>query len=82
MRNIVQELTEAQVIDTDNDSGPDELPEPSNNALSIPIQDLFDFTQSYWVEAYDKLAMRGLQDECDVQPHVRLGVGKARPMKR
>ena len=34
--------------------------------LSIPIRDLFDFTQSYWVEAYDKLAMRGLQDELEL----------------
>ena len=34
--------------------------------LSIPIRDLFDFTQSYWVEVYDKLAMRGLQDELEL----------------
>ena len=34
--------------------------------LSIPIRDLFDFTQSYWVEAYGKLAMQGLQDELEL----------------
>ena len=34
--------------------------------LSIPIRDLFDFTQSYWVEAYDKLAMQGLQDKLEL----------------
>jgi hypothetical protein len=60
MRGIVQELIEA--TETDNDK----LLEPSPDALSIPIRDLFDFTQSYWVEAYDKLAMRGLQDELEL----------------
>jgi len=60
MRGIVQELIKA--AETDNN----ELPEPSPDALSIPIRDLFDFMQSYWVEAYDKLAMRGLQDELEL----------------
>jgi hypothetical protein len=60
MRRIVQELIEA--VETDND----ELPEASLDAFSIPIRDLFDFMQSYWVEAYDKLAMRGLQDELEL----------------
>jgi len=62
MQGIVQKLIDA--VDTDNDS--DEPPEPSTDMLSIPIRDLFDFTQSYWVEAYDKLAMRGLQDELEL----------------
>ena len=62
MQGIVQKLIDA--VDTDNDS--DEPPEPSTNMLSIPIRDLFDFTQSYWVEAYDKLAMWGLQDELEL----------------
>ena len=51
MHGIVQELIKA--VETDNDK----LLEPSTDALSIPIRDLFDFTQSYLVEAYDKLAM-------------------------
>jgi hypothetical protein len=62
MHRIVQELIEA--VDTDNDL--DELPDPCTDVLSIPIRDLFDFTQLYWVEAYDKLAMRGLQDELEL----------------
>ena len=62
MQGIVQKLIDA--VDTDNDS--DEPPEPSTDMISIPIRDLFDFTQSYWVEAYDKLAMRGLQDELEL----------------
>jgi hypothetical protein len=62
MCRIVQGLIEA--VDTDNDL--DEPPEPCADVLSIPIRDLFDFTQSYWVEAYDKLAMRGLQDELEL----------------
>ena len=62
MQGIVQKLIDA--MDTDNDS--DEPPEPSTDMISIPIRDLFDFTQSYWVEAYDKLAMRGLQDEVEL----------------
>ena len=49
---------------TDNDS--DEPPETSTDMLSIPISNLFNFTQSYWVEAYDKLAMWGLQDELEL----------------
>ena len=60
MHRIVQELIEAVEID-DGD-----LPEPLPDALSIPIKDLFDFTKSYWVEAYSKLAMRGLQDELEL----------------
>jgi len=60
MHGIVQELIEAVEIDDD------EPPELSPDALSIPIKDLFDFTQSYWVEAYGKLAMRGLQDELEL----------------
>lgn len=62
MQGIVQKLIDA--VDTDNDS--DEPPEPSTDMLSIPIRDLFIFTQSYWVEAYDKLAMWGLQDELEL----------------
>jgi hypothetical protein len=61
MRRIAQELIEA--VETDNK---EPLPEPSPDALSIPIKDLFNFTQSYWVEAYDKLATRGLQDELEL----------------
>ena len=60
MRRIVQGLMEAVEID---DEDP---PEPSPDVLSIPIKDLFDFTKSYWVEAYSKLAMRGLQDELEL----------------
>ena len=60
MRGIIQELIEAVEID---DKDP---PEPSPDALSIPIKNLFDFTESYWVEAYSKLAMRGLQDELEL----------------
>jgi hypothetical protein len=60
MRAIIQELIEA--VELDNE----EPPEPSPNALSIPIKDLFDFTQSYWVDSYSKLAMRGLQDELEL----------------
>lgn len=60
MRGIIQELIEA--VELDNE----EPPEPSPNALSIPIKDLFDFTQSYWVDSYSKLAMRGLQDELEL----------------
>ena len=62
MQGIVQKLIDA--VDTDNDS--DEPPEPSTDMISIPIRDLFDFTQSYWVEAYGKLAMQGLQDELEL----------------
>jgi len=54
MCRIVQELIEA--IKTDDNKPP----EPSSDALSIPIKDIFDFIQLYWVEAYDKLAMQGL----------------------
>jgi hypothetical protein len=57
MHGIAQELIEA----VENDD--DEAPAPSPNVLSIPIRDLFNFTQPYWVEAYDKMAMQGLQDE-------------------
>ena len=39
---------------------------PSTQSLSIPIKDLFDFTLPYWVEAYEKLAMRGLQEELEL----------------
>ncbi len=60
MRGIIQQLIEA--VELDNE----EPPEPSPNALSIPIKDLFDFTQSYWVDSYSKLAMRGLQDELEL----------------
>jgi hypothetical protein len=60
LRSIIHELIEAAEADDD------EPPEPSSDVLSIPIKDLFDFTQSYWVEAYDKLAMRGLQDELEL----------------
>jgi hypothetical protein len=60
MRGIIQELIEAVEIDDE------EPPEPNPEALSIPIKDLFDFSQSYWVEAYGKLAMRGLQDELEL----------------
>ena len=55
MHRIVQELMDA--VDTDNDFDSDEPPKPSSDMLSIPIRDLFNFTESYWVEAYDKLAM-------------------------
>ncbi|KAH9029946.1 ribonuclease H-like domain-containing protein [Lactarius pseudohatsudake] len=63
MRGIAQELIDA--VETDDSAEP---PEPSSNVLrlSIPIRNLFDFTQSYWVEAYEKLAMRGLQDELEL----------------
>jgi hypothetical protein len=60
MHGIIQELIEA--VETDDE----ELPVPSPNALSISIRDLFDFMQLYWVEAYGKLAMRGLQDELEL----------------
>jgi len=60
MRGIIRELIDA--VELDNE----ELPEPSPNALSIPVKDLFDFTQSYWVDSYSKLAMRGLQDELEL----------------
>ena len=60
MRGIIQQLIEA--VELDNE----EPPESSPNALSIPIKDLFDFTQSYWVDSYSKLAMRGLQDELEL----------------
>ena len=60
MRGIIQQLVEA--VELDNE----EPPEPSPNALSIPIKDLFDFTQLYWVDSYSKLAMRGLQDELEL----------------
>jgi hypothetical protein len=60
LRGIIQELIEA--VELDNE----EPPEPSPNALSIPIKDLFDFTQSYWVDSYSKLPMRGLQDELEL----------------
>lgn len=60
MRGIVQGLMEAVKID---DEDP---PEPLPDVLSIPIKDLFDFTKSYWVKAYSKLAMRGLQDELEL----------------
>ena len=61
MRSVVQELIEAVEIEDD-----EPLPELSSEALSICIKDLFDFTELYWVEAYDKLAMRGLQDELEL----------------
>jgi hypothetical protein len=60
MHAIIQKLIEAVEIEDD------EPPEPCSEALSIPIKNLFDFTQLYWVEAYDKLAMRGLQDELEL----------------
>lgn len=60
MRGIIQELIEAVAIDNEDP------PEPSPDVLSIPIKDLFDYTQSYWVESYNKLAMRGLQDELEL----------------
>jgi hypothetical protein len=60
MHGIIQKLIEA--VELDNE----EPPEPSSNALSIPIMDLFNFTQSYWVDSYSKLAMRGLQDELEL----------------
>ncbi|KAH9162790.1 ribonuclease H-like domain-containing protein [Lactarius sanguifluus] len=63
MRGIAQELIDA--VETDNSAEP---PEPFSDVLglSIPIRNLFDFTQLYWVEAYEKLAMRGLQDELEL----------------
>ncbi|KAH9165145.1 hypothetical protein EDB89DRAFT_1911632 [Lactarius sanguifluus] len=63
MHGIAQELIDA--IETDNSTEP---PEPSSDVLrlSIPISNLFDFTQLYWVEAYEKLAMRGLQDKLEL----------------
>ena len=60
MCRIVQELIEA--VETDGD----EPLEPSSDVLSIPIKNLFDFMQSYWVEAYGKMAMRGLQHELEL----------------
>jgi len=60
MCRIVQELIEA--VETDGD----EPLEPSSDVLSIPIKNLFDFMQSYWVEAYGKMAMQGLQDELEL----------------
>ena len=57
---LVEELVQAVGID-------DEIPlAPSPNALSICIENLFDSKQSYWIEAYEKLAMRGLQDELEL----------------
>lgn len=61
MRGVIQELIEA--VELDND---EELPEPSPNALSITIKDLFDFTEPYWIDSYSKLGMRGLQDELEL----------------
>ena len=60
IRGIVQGLI--QSVEIDNSKPAD----PSPGTLSIPIKDLFDFTQTYWVQAYDKLAMRGLQDELEL----------------
>ncbi|KAH9026058.1 hypothetical protein EDB85DRAFT_2149361 [Lactarius pseudohatsudake] len=65
MRGIAQELIDA--VETDDSAEP---PEPSSNVLrlSIPIRNLFDFTQSYWVEAYEKLAIcddDDADDDCD-----------------
>ena len=60
MCGIVQGLMEAVEID---DEDP---PEPLPDVLSIPIEDLFDFMKSYWVEAYSMLAMWGLRDELEL----------------
>jgi hypothetical protein len=60
IRGIVTALVEAVELD---DTPP---PAPAARATSIPIKNLFDFTQPYWVEAYEKLGMRGLQEELEL----------------
>ncbi|KAF8578694.1 hypothetical protein K439DRAFT_1648725 [Ramaria rubella] len=57
---IVGELVQA--VEEDNSV----VSTPPSSSLSIPLTDLFDFSQIYWIEAYEKLAMHGLQDELEL----------------
>lgn len=61
IRGIIESFDEVTEMDNNEPA-----PTPSPESLSIPIKDLFDFTQPYWIEAYEKLAMRGLQDELEL----------------
>ncbi|KAH9004423.1 ribonuclease H-like domain-containing protein, partial [Lactarius hengduanensis] len=63
MRGIAQELIDA--VETDDSAEPPDPPLMCSGSL-FPSETCSTFTQSYWVEAYEKLAMRGLQDELEL----------------
>lgn len=60
IHGIVNMLVNA--VEMDNDLPPT----PISRSMLIPIKDLFDFTQVYWVEAYEKHGMWGLQEELEL----------------
>jgi hypothetical protein len=67
----IHSLVDMLIHAVDDDNTPPPASDTSQ-ALSVSIENLFDFGRAYWVEAYDKLGMRGLQDElelCELLDH-------------